>query len=103
MSSMRFQLPVQRVSDVSVAPIPSRSRGAFSFDNNAAPPIDQRKSDPWISHLVNVAKLVYEISDDKECPKKLSEFLTSQGCTEVKWFDRWITQAVGYVRDGHRC
>lgn len=103
MSAMRIQLPARWVPAVSTNAVALATPGAFARDDKIAPDLEQVTSDPWVSHLVNVSKGVYEKSVGRESPKELNKFLTRQGCTEIKWFDRWITQAVGYVKDGHRC
>jgi pimeloyl-ACP methyl ester carboxylesterase len=59
--------------------------------------LGQGKTDAWARHLVEAADVAYaDLS-------KAESWLKEDGCTEVKPFDEGFTQALGFVKEGHRC
>ena len=52
----------------------------------------------WDRHLASASDAVY--ASDLKLTQK---WLEANGATQVECFDRGFTQAVGYVREGHRC
>ena len=84
-----------------IAPAPSFGILKALESRPATPEPPAPQADPqrdWDRHLASASDAVYA-SD----LRRTEAWLVANGATQVSLFDRCFTQAVGYVREGHRC